>query len=263
MLADLGKSAKAAEGMFNFASGGGAGTSDASRVAEQQRAKAEAAALARAKKLAALQKAALLAEKKAQQLKKLGGIFDIEQAGILAALAKDIAKEDRTRLELQLALLTGNVSEAERLTVKLANAQGLSEALARYLKELPDAKNPFAYLDSYLDYLKKKASEVVIPSGNAGGQLPQSFTPYLPPSTNVPKAGEPGFIGPVAPGREYLPDTFKPYLPSPSANSMGPVSVNVMLDGQILAGAVTGYQTNASLSGNTTQVNRNLGSFAV
>jgi hypothetical protein len=109
--------------------------------------KADRLATAAAKAKAATEKA----------LKKAGTIFDLEQIQIIAALKGKISDEDRRRLELQFALLTGNEDEAKRLTYELAKAQGLGEHLANYLATLPDAKNPFASWSAYLDMLLEKA----------------------------------------------------------------------------------------------------------
>lgn len=140
---------------------------------KQQR-DAEAAAAKRAKELAALtkkqvasQKALTAEQKKQTALKKAGTIFDLEQIQIIAALKGKISEEDRKRLELQFALLVGNEDEAKRLTYELAKAQGLGEQLARYLASLPDAKNPFASWEKYLDMLAEKARQIASLTINA------------------------------------------------------------------------------------------------
>jgi hypothetical protein len=104
-------------------------------------------AAAQAKKNAILTskttKAQTAAIKEQNALNKAGTLFDIQQAGIIAALKGQITDEERKRLELQLAILTGNTSEASKLAGELAKAQGLSTQLAAYLADLPDAKNLF------------------------------------------------------------------------------------------------------------------------
>jgi hypothetical protein len=137
----------------------------ARRTAQQRQ--AEAAAAKRAKELAALQakqvksQKALTAEQKKQAtLKKAGSIFDLEQVQLLAALKGQLSDEDRKRVELQFALITGNTKQAQQLTYEIAKAQGLGEQLARYLATLPDAKNPFASWDAHLDMLEAKAKRV-------------------------------------------------------------------------------------------------------
>ena len=146
----------------------------ARRTAQQRQ--AEAAAVKRAKELASLtkkqvdsQKKLLAEQKKQDALKRAGSIFDLEQVQLIAALKGKLSDEDRKRVELQFALITGNTKQAQQLTYEIAKAQGLGEQLARYLATLPDAKNPFASWDAYLDMLEAKARKVVSISGTAIG----------------------------------------------------------------------------------------------
>ena len=137
----------------------------ARRTAQQRQ--AEAAAVKRAKELASLtkkqvdsQKKLLAEQKKQDALKRAGSIFDLEQVQLIAALKGKLSDEDRKRVELQFALITGNTKQAQQLTYEIAKAQGLGEQLASYLATLPDAKNPFASWDAYLDMLEAKAKRV-------------------------------------------------------------------------------------------------------
>lgn len=93
-------------------------------------------------------------------LQKAGTLFDIQQTQIIAALKGDISAEERKRLELQLAILTGNTSEASKLAGELAKSQGLSQQLAAYLASLPDAKNPFTAWKSYLDMIEAQVRRI-------------------------------------------------------------------------------------------------------
>ena len=110
-------------------------------LAEQ---KARAAAQA---KLIKNQKAAEKeAKKKAAEelkLKKAGTLFDLDQIQLVAALKGQVSDEDRTRLKLQFAIITGNASEATKLAGEVARSQGLTKELVAYYSGLPDAKNPF------------------------------------------------------------------------------------------------------------------------
>jgi len=137
-------------------------------------AKLEKDAAIRAKKLADAQiKAtkALTAEQKKQALaKKQSALFDLEQIGLVAALQGKLSKEEQDRVKLQLALLTGNTSEADKLSQKIAMTIDSTGALARSLKDLPDANNPFKNWDAYLDAVLVKAKEVArLGSGGTGG----------------------------------------------------------------------------------------------
>lgn len=103
------------------------------------------------------QKALTAEQKKQAALKKAGSLFDLEQANLIAALKGNLSEEDRKRALLQLALLTENVSEAQRLTKEIALAQGLGIKLANELASLKPAANPFAAWSSYLDTIIAKA----------------------------------------------------------------------------------------------------------
>jgi len=119
---------------------------------------------------------ALTAEQKKQlALKKAGSIFDLEQVQLIAALKGKLSDEDRKRVELQFALITGNTKQAQQLTYELAIAQGLGKDIAKDLASLPPAANPFAAWEAYLDMLMIKARQVanvgsaVVISGGGGG----------------------------------------------------------------------------------------------
>lgn len=111
----------------------------------------------------------LIAEQKKQALaKKQSALFDLEQIQLVAALQGKLTKEERLRAELQLALLTGNSAEADKLSQRLAMSIDSTGKLAESLRTLPDAKNPFEAWDAYLDALLAKA-KLVANSGSAGG----------------------------------------------------------------------------------------------
>jgi len=169
IAAELGKSARLASESFNFASGGGAGAFSPDRASEAARQKRIAAdEKKRAQALAKIEKDRLKVAKEQTALQKAGTLFDIQQAGIIAALKGKITDEERTRLELQLAILTGNTSEASKLAAELAKSQGLSEKLVSYLASLPDAKNPFTAWKSYLDMIESQVRRI----GSGGSATP-------------------------------------------------------------------------------------------
>jgi hypothetical protein len=95
-------------------------------------------------------KALTAEQKKAQLLKKSQGILDIEQANILAALQGKITANEKLRLELQLALLTGNAKEADRLSNQLLLSQAQLTGLATFITSLPKALNPFSDYPAYV-----------------------------------------------------------------------------------------------------------------
>jgi hypothetical protein len=165
LLADAGRSARSASESFNFASGGGAGTFSPDRgAAAARQKKLDDDARKRALALAKVDKDRLKTAKEQTALQKAGTLFDIQQASIIAALKGDITNEERKRLELQLAILTGNTSEASKLAGELAKSQGLSQQLAAYLASLPDAKNPFTAWKSYLDMIEAQVRRISNPT---------------------------------------------------------------------------------------------------
>jgi hypothetical protein len=128
--------------------------------AELARAAAEKASAKNRAALVKTTKEQTKAIKEQTALQKAGTLFDIQQTQIIAALKGDISAEERKRLELQLAILTGNTSEASKLAGELAKSQGLSQQLAAYLASLPDAKNPFTAWKSYLDMIEAQVGRI-------------------------------------------------------------------------------------------------------
>lgn len=224
----------------------------AARTAQQRQ--AEAAAAKRAQELAALTKKqvasskALTAEQKKQTaLKKAGSIFDLEQIQIIAALKGNLSKEDELRLKAQLALLNGNEVVATALTKQILMAQDQTGNLYKLFLALPDARNPFAYLEGYLDMLAGKAARVlttqvpVMPpvTGSQGSQFGPG--PYLPtPATNVSNTPFP----------RTQPGDFR--RAEEASNRTGPIQVTVQIDGKAIASSLQ----NSSLSGIGSTVNR-------
>jgi hypothetical protein len=201
---------------------------------------------------------ALTAEQKKQNtLKKAGTIFDLEQIQLIAALKGKLSDEDRKRVELQFALLVGNTSEAQKLTYELAKAQGLGEKLAGYLASLPDAKNPFASWEAYLDMLAEKARKIAI-GGGAGAAVP--ITPITPSvATNATNAS--GFAYSVADpsrggSRESQFGSGTPWALAVAALNR---PVVVQIDGKAVA---TSLQ-DTSMSGITSNINRTSGGFGL
>ena len=113
---------------------------------------AKAAALAQLK--------ATKAQTKALQdqgkLKKSQTLFDLEQIQIFAALQNKLTEDEKLRLSLQLALLQGNASEAEKLAKQLAISQLQTTNLAQAIANIPEALNPFKGWGSEIDNLLAK-----------------------------------------------------------------------------------------------------------
>jgi len=129
-------------------------------LADEKRARAEALKIQ--KQQLKLEQDKLKKEKTAAQIAKAKGILDIAQANILAALQGKITDNEKLRLELQLALLTGNGKEADRLSNELLISQGRITGLATFISSLPKALNPFAdypvYVQAALAELAKLAA---------------------------------------------------------------------------------------------------------
>ena len=228
----------------------------------KQQKEAEAAAAKRAKELAALQakqvkasKALTAEQKKQAALKKAGTVFDLEQIQLVAALKGKLSEDEKLRVEAQLALLNGNVEVAKKLTDQILAAQDSSGNLAKFLAALPDARNPFQYLDAYLSYLAGKAAAIIT------GQTPPSVpggSPTTPsvPDTNVPSYPSDGMI-------TYNPKTGLNYNPNATSS---PTVINVTVQGsvikeqELIAQIQNGTQL-ASLSGSPSQIGRIAGMF--
>lgn len=213
-------------------------------------AKMEAAAKKRAQDLAKSTKKAKDEEKKAAALKKADNLFDMDQIQIIAALKGKITDEERKRLELQLAILTGNSTEASRLAGEVARAQGLTEELAKYFANFPEAKNPFEMWQSYLEKIEEQVKKIAQMTPGA------PVTPGTPAVTGSPY---PDFVGnaPYDPQTGNMPDIpvltgrqqFEQGLSGGLYGSTPVVNVSVVLDGAEMAGAITKVQTNNYLSG--------------
>ena len=223
----------------------------AARTAQQRQ--AEAAAAKRAQELAALtkkqvasSKALTTEQKKQTALKKAGSIFDLEQIQIIAALKGNLSKEDELRLKAQLALLNGNEVVATALTKQILMAQDQTGNLYKLFLALPDARNPFAYLEGYLDMLAGKAASVLalqIPVAPVTGSQGSQFGPgpYLPtPATNVQTGAFP----------RSQPGDFR--RAEEASNRTGPIQVTVQIDGKAVASSLQ----DSSLSGIGSSVNR-------
>ncbi len=202
---------------------------------------------------------ALTAEQKKQAaLKKAQGIFDLEQIQIIAALQGNLSKEERTRLEAQLALLSGNEAVATSLTKQILMSQDATGNLYKLWQTLPDARNPFAYLEEYLNGLAKKAAAVL--SGGASGTAPVTPTNVTPSVVGTP-FGQAGSSQEAAAIRQ-LGTPFgqaggngSGYIGTPFGQAQ---PIVVQIDGKTVASALQ----DTSMSGIPSAINRTYGSFA-
>jgi hypothetical protein len=180
-------------------------------------------------------------------LQKANTLFDLEKTQIIAALNGEISKDERRRLELQLAILTGNTDEASKLAGQLAKSQGLTQEMVNFLRDLPDAKNPFSAWQSYLDQIEAQVRRIAL--GGVGGGSGFTGAPIMPKS--------------ITGGTTISSNDFPVAAMSGGAavGQGGDVYVEVVIDGQKVAGAVSSYQTNNYLSGYRIDLNRDLGTF--
>jgi len=227
---------------------------------------AAAAAAAAAAKAAKLQREALAAQKKANILKNASAMFDMKQIQIIAALKGNISQQERLRLELQLALATDNAEEAQRLTYKLAIAQGMTVALAKELASLPAASNPFAAWKGYLDDVELKAKKIAADAAAAAAAAAKGGT------GGTGAAGGGAGDGSTPPPRA-IPPVF---VPKSAADAYGGINnvtginrlgvetgggqtikVDLNIDGKLIAQILQ----DASANGNQVYVNRVTGQF--
>ena len=196
------------------------------------------------------QKALTAEQKKQAALKKAGTVFDLEQIQLVAALKGKLSKDEELRVQAQLALLNGNDALATKLTNQILAAQDASGNLAKFLSSLPNAKNPFEYLDGYLSYLAGKAAALVtnspVPSAPSAGN---NTTPAVP-STNVPTMPSDGMI-------TYNQLTGLNY--NPNAN----ISLEVKFTGgdDVSKAIANNLQQQSLSTGNVTYINRRTGGF--
>lgn len=206
--------------------------------------KAEKDAAKRAKELIAAQKKNTAELKKQAALKKSATLFDLEQIQLIAALKGNLSEEEQKRVRLQLALLTENTTEAQKLTYEIAKAQGLGEQMARNLATLPDAKNPFASWAAYLDMIIEKARLAASIGGGSGATV----IPKTPPATNI--AGFNVNMGATTNG----------VTSSPSGDIIINVQGSVTTEEDLVAKIRAGIQS-GSLSGKPSDIGRLAGMF--
>lgn len=120
--------------------------SSISKKIAAEKAAAERAAAKRAAELAALTKKNTKATQDNLKLAKAKAIFDLQKIQIEAALKGKISEEDRIRLKLMQAIEDENISQIEKYTKLLDEAQKKTLELTNTLAALKDAKvaDPFA-----------------------------------------------------------------------------------------------------------------------
>jgi hypothetical protein len=234
----------------------------AARTAQQRA--AETAAAKRAKELAALtkkqvtsQKALTAEQKKQNALKKAGTVFDLDQIQIVAALKGKLSEEDKIRLQAQLALLNGNSDLATRLTNQILAAQDSTGNLAKFLSALPNAKNPFEYLDAYLSYLAGKAAAVL--TGTTAPNVPSTTASAAAMPTPSEMAASGSFSQLVSQGAGAS-GGFSPVVAAAMAQPVV-VELKITGDGDLTNTIAKNLMQQSLSTGNQTYVNRRTGGF--
>lgn len=193
----------------------------------KERAAAEKEANRLAKERAALEKKAAVDAKKKAMLEKAARTLEIQRINITAGLKGKISETDKLSLQLQLALLNENETEAEKLSKQLDAAIKRQKELEAALLATPKAPNP--YEDWKIPVLGMISNNVT----------PNDYSDYIDTTTGKPK------------------------FPSSTSSSSGDtvVNVEVKVAGEDVAAIITQQQTNQSLSGSFVNVNR-IGRFA-
>jgi len=221
------------------------------------------------------QKALTAEQKKQAQLKKDSGVFDMQQIELIAALKGNLSEDDRARAELQLALLNGNLDEADKLTKQILMAQDATGNLYKYFQQTPDAKNPFAYLDTWIAEFQKKLNNLQFPdlskpsvyNGIGMDQALAAIGVTAGYGANIPQTGTPSTIASTTLGNgSYgLQSGIGNFVDSSSVTGAGTnvkvyVQGNVVTEQDLVDAIQLGLQTN-SLSGSPSAIGRIAGMF--
>jgi len=218
--------------------------------------------LAKQKKLT--DAAALAAKKKAADeaaLKKAASMFDIDKIQIIAALQRNITDDEKLRLQLQMAILQENGSEAERLATQLAASQLQTTNLALAISRIPRALNPFEGWGSEIDNLLAKMIQmytmlqfktpVPVQQGTVKAQVTQQNAASV--LANAPIALN-----------EYQAITGE--MSSLGVRNMGSLNITINNAGNVvsdddLATQIRNGLLNSNLSGSPSAIGRLLGAF--
>lgn len=224
---------------------------------------AEIAAKKRAQDLAKANQAQLKATKEQTLLKKQQGLFDIQQIQLIAALQGKLSEDERKRAELQLAILTGNVDEATKLTKEIANSIDKTGNLAKFLTTLPDANNPFKNWDMYLSTVQDRLR--IINAGN--GANVQTFTSTDTSGLSAPIAAVVNQTDQATLDALQAADEAQKVIDSINASmntgilaNLPPITVNFS-GTSALDNALRDSFISASMQGSFSQINRTVGAF--
>jgi len=225
--------------------------------------KLTAAQIAAAKAAAAAAKAAkdkLIAERASLILKSAEKVLDVDQANILAALNRNLSKEERDRLLLQQALLNDNEDAAAKLAQTIITTQLQAIALGAQNPLFSWNENIATVIASLID-LQKELAKVSGAALTANQALTASYAEasvdvFDPRFDDQTKAVN-DFLGANSSANPY--SWFAgsaPYDPRNGNAFQG--TINVLLNPADLTTTVTMGQNNSTASGvvvGTTRVN--------
>jgi hypothetical protein len=271
LISNLGKPAK--QGYGDYAGS----TADFQRQ-QADKASAKASAAAEKKRLSLIaaqtksQKTLTAEQRKQASLKKSGSVFDMQQIQLIAALKGTLSKEERTRVEAQLALLNDNDLLAAKLTKDILMAQDQTGSLYEYFLKIGDTKikNPFEAFDKYIADLQAKLDSIHLPNLRlAVGQVPAASAEFLKSIASnyggLAGAGQAGGGGQAVPSTNVPSEPMISYNPSTglSYNANGaPTPVTITVTGtDALTQAIANSLQVQSLSGTPSAVSRNQGMF--
>jgi len=233
---------------------------------KEKQLQADAAKAAKARLAAIAKERQLLIDQ--GKIKKSQGIMDAEQANILAALQGKISDNERLRLELQLALLTGNAKEADRLSNELLISQSNLTGLATMIAKLPKALNPFADYPLYIQQALAELAKLAAAQQNLQfwQQVRQQSNAMNASMTNLTPTNAAQVLAnsPIA-LNDYQSITGE--MSALGVKNMGQINITVNNAGSVVSDADLAEQIrqkllNSNLSGSPSAIGRLLGAFA-
>ncbi len=165
--------------------------------------KADAKALEILKQLNKAKASTAAADKQSAMTAKQSLLFNQTAISAVAALKGKLSDEERNKVELMLALEMDNTTEAARLSQLVAKAYDSTGQLAMFLKTLPEAKNPFASWQAYLDSILAQVTAIVNAS-KTPTYTPATINPALAAIGVIPGYGDySGSTSNQSPNTEY------------------------------------------------------------
>jgi hypothetical protein len=202
----------------------------------------------------------LLAEKASLILKTAAKVLDVDQANILAALNRNLSKEERDRLLLQQALLNDNEDAAAKLAQTIITTQLQAIALGAQNPLFSWNENIATVIKSLIDLqaeLAKVSGDAITLSQRLTSDYAEAVIDEFDPRWEDAKKAVNDFLGANSSANPY--SWFAgsaPYDPRNGNAFQG--TINVLLNPADLTTTVTMGQNNSTASGvvvGTTRVN--------